>query len=131
MLHAAPAVAGHRVVPSFEFPLRGVWLDTESCACVCCTQVRVYLSSMQDGLPGFKDAWNAWVDHGSLPVSESWVSGCVHCVGLDMRACGAPLTRCVLDGCCHRSQVLTVLHGAGPFSNCGVVLEADAYIGPC
>lgn len=32
------------------------------------TQVRVYLRNMEEGLPGFTQAWNSWVDHKSPPV---------------------------------------------------------------
>jgi hypothetical protein len=61
------------------------------CVCVCCTQVRVYLSSMQDGLPAFKAVWDAWVDNGSVPVSEGcFLCWCVHCVSW-VRVCALRL----------------------------------------
>lgn len=36
---------------------------------------------------------------------------------------------CVVLCCAVLLQVLTILQGGGPFTNAGIVLEADAYIG--
>jgi hypothetical protein len=36
--------------------------------CYCWLQVRVTLRSMQEGLPGFQAAWNAWAARDELPV---------------------------------------------------------------
>jgi len=36
--------------------------------CATLMQVRVYLRNMEEGLPGFTQAWNSWVDHKSPPV---------------------------------------------------------------
>lgn len=33
-----------------------------------CVQVKVTLRSMADVLPGFKAAWDAWVDRAAVPV---------------------------------------------------------------
>lgn len=37
------------------------------------------------------------------------------------------LTACCSCCCCCALQVLTILQGNGPFSNSGVLLEAEAY----
>jgi hypothetical protein len=42
-------------------------------------QVRVYLRDIEAGLPGFKQAWDAWIDSNSLPVSHSRSMGALGC----------------------------------------------------
>ncbi len=43
---------------------------------LCFEQVRVYLRNIEEGLPAFKQAWDAWVDSSSLPVGDSNLYSC-------------------------------------------------------
>lgn len=65
-------------------------------SCVLVLQVRVHLRNVQEGLPDFKAAWDAWVEAESLPVSNTchYFARCLaqakcHCLSASPAQCNA------------------------------------------